>query len=115
MKNITRKSLLELPKREWDKTSFYDMIIIFNSKHKHRSGYAIMNIVGFYYEQGKEKFELIASACDACDSINWKLNKLPLHNDMLYPSGLIRFFTEDCKFKIGSVFTSIEIELIKKK
>jgi hypothetical protein len=110
MNDITRKFLLKLPKREWDKTSFYDMIIIFNSKHKHSSGYAIMGIAGFYYEQGKGKFELIASACD---SINWKLNELPLHNDMLYPSGLIRFFTEDCKFKIGAFLSTIEIELIK--
>lgn len=110
MNDITRKFLLGLPKKEWDKTSFYDMIIIFNSKYKHSSEYAIMNIAGFYYEQGKGKFELIAGCCD---SINWKLNGLPLHNDMLYPSGLMRFFTKDCKFKIGASLSTIEIELIK--
>ena len=36
MNDITRKFLLGLPKREWDKTSFYDMIIIFNSKYMKR-------------------------------------------------------------------------------
>ena len=110
MNDITRKFLLGLPKREWDKTSFYDMIIIFNSKYKHSSGYAIMNIAGFYWDKEEIKWELIAGCCD---SINWKCNDLPLHNDMFYPSGLIRFFTKDCKFKIGLALSSTEIELIK--
>lgn len=107
MKNITRKSLLELPKREWNKTSIYSSIIIFNSKRKHSSGYAIMNIVGCI---NQEPIELIP-AC--CDSINWKFNGLKFGTDMLYPSGLIQFFVIDCKLKVGLALSSIEIELIK--
>jgi len=110
MNDITRKFLLGLPKREWDKTSIYNAIIIFNSKHKHDSGFAVMNIAGFYYEQGKGKFELIASDCD---SINWKLNNLWLKTDMLYPSGLMRFFSDMGLIKVGSALSTIEIELIK--
>lgn len=104
---ITRKFLLGLPKREWDKVSIYDSIIVFNSKSKHSSGYAIMFIAGCI---NQEPIELI---CSGCDSINWQFNGLELGTDMLYPSGLIHFFSNDCKIKVGIALSTIKIELIK--
>ena len=114
--NITRKSLLELPKREWDRVSIYDSIIIFNSKSKHKSGYAIKFIAGCI---NQEPVELISSGCN---SINWEFSGLKLASDMLYPSGLIRFFSIESKtkIKVGPVLflteialSTIKIELIK--
>lgn len=105
--NITRKSLLELRKREWDRVSIYDSIIVFNSKSKHKSGYAVMFIAGCI---NQEPIELIYSGCD---SINWEFNGLKLGTDMLYPSGLIQFFSIECKIKVGIALSTIEIELIK--
>lgn len=107
MFNISKKSLLQLPKRARDANSIYDSIILINSRKKHESGYAIMYIVGCIDCKPVE----IIEGC--CDSIHWIFNNLMFGTDMLYPSGLIHFFGIDCKLKVGQSLSTIIIELIK--
>ncbi len=110
MKNITKKFLLQLPKRKYNATSIYDSIIIVDSGEEHDSGYTVMYLVGCI--DGKP-IEIIE---DGCDSINWKFDGLRpiIGTDMLYPSGLVQFFGVDCKLKIASSYSTTVIELIKK-
>lgn len=108
MEDVTRKSLLQLPEREWDTKSIYDSIILINSRKKNNSGYTIMYIVGCI---NNKPIEIIS---DYCDTINWQFNGLKLGTDMLYPSGLTRFFGVDCKIEVGASLSTTCIKLIKK-
>jgi hypothetical protein len=111
MEKITIKSLMSLPKRKenWEtiSKSCYDSIMIFNSRRKHGSGYAIMNIVGCI---DMKPIELISGYCD---SIEWNFNNLQFRTDMIYPCGAIHFF--GCKFEVGRCLSTTTIKLIKEK
>ena len=107
MSKITRKSLLQLPKRNYNIKSTYDSIIIVNSRKKHDSGYSIMYIVGCI---DNEPIEIIGNYCD---SIDWQFNSLKVGVDMLYPSGLVRFFGINCKLEVGFSVSTTYIKLIK--
>ncbi len=109
MINITKKSLLELPKREWNKTTIYDSIILINSKKRHSSGYAIIYIIGCI---NQKPIEIIKGSTD---SIDWNFNGLKFGTDMLYPSGLIHFFGIDCRFEVDMALSSTSIDLIEKE
>jgi len=50
--NYTRKELLALPKRDWDKETIYDSIAVVPSGKKHESGYGLIAIVGFDTDEG---------------------------------------------------------------
>lgn len=45
-KPITRKALLALPRRAWDRVTDYDAILVVPTGKKHDSGYSLMAIVG---------------------------------------------------------------------
>ena len=108
MSKITRKSLLQLPKRNYNSKSTYNSIIILNSRKKHESGYSVMYIVGCI---DNEPIEIIANYCD---SIDWEFNGLKLGTDMLYPSGLVQFFGINCKLEVGLSLSTTYIKLIKR-
>ena len=109
MINITKKSLLQLPKRAQNKTTIYDSIVLINSRKKHDSGYAIMYIVGYI---NLKPVEIIRGSTD---SIIWNLNGLHLYTDMFYPSGLIHFFNFDCKIEVSEALSTTFVNLIKKE
>lgn len=44
--NMTKKELLTLPKRAYDKVSVYDFILFVNTRKKHDSGYNLFAIIG---------------------------------------------------------------------
>ena len=69
-----------------------------------------MYIIG--YKEGKP-FEIAAS----CDDIAWIVpatENWELRNDMFYPSGAIRYWSDKYQFRVGRSLSSVNIELIKK-
>ena len=45
-REYTKKDLLSLPKREWDKETEYEALLLVNTRSKHDSGYAWFVVVG---------------------------------------------------------------------
>ena len=101
------KELRELPSRKWDEVKIYDSLYVIPSGKKHESGFALMYIVGI---NGDEK-EIAA----ACDDIVWDATaagEYSLRNDMLYPSGILHYWSNVYKFKVGASLSSTDIELV---
>lgn len=111
MKIVSKQQLKNLPKRDWDAESIYDSILIIPSGKKHDSGWALMYIIGVI---SGEPFEIAA----ACDDINWQLpaeqQVSGLRTDMIYPSGVIHFWSNHYRFKVGHSLSSTDIHLISK-
>lgn len=114
---INRKNLLAQKQRAWDKNSTYDKIYIVPTRRKHDSGYMVMAIVGVTQLKTKIRYEIAGY----CDDICWKfqgLNSLDLEwavrTDCEYPSGIIRFWSNYCKFEVGCSLSSTDICLIRK-
>lgn len=109
---IKKKKLLKLPVRDWKITSEYDSVGIVATGEKHDSGFMTMAIVGF------NKLEPVEIA-GYCDDISWIVNGIgigyELRSDMLYPSGVIHFWSHWQRFKVSSAFSSMDIQLINKE
>lgn len=45
--DFSKKELLELPKRQWNKVSEYDFVLLVNTNKKHDSGYNYFAVIGF--------------------------------------------------------------------
>ncbi len=103
------RELLKLPRREWNKETAYQSILVVNTKRKHESGWGLMAIIGL--DNKREPIEIAAY----CDDIYWNLNGLSFRNDMFYPSGIIHFWSREANFKVGESLSSTEITLIKNK
>ncbi len=111
-KKLKKKKLLKLPVRDWKITSEYDSVGIVATGKKHESGYMIMAIVGF---SGLKPIEIAGY----CDDISWIVhqieNKYEFRNDMLYPSGIIHFWSRKYQFKVSDALSSMDIQLINKE
>jgi hypothetical protein len=102
---LTKKELIRLPVRRWDKSSRYDSLIIFSEGSRHESGYSVMLIIGVIGGQPVE----IASDCS--DDISWKLSDGNLmRTDCLFASKSLHFWG-DCHFTVGTALSSIDIEV----
>lgn len=44
---MTKKELLALPKRDWNKNSVYEYVLFVNTKKMHDSGYNLFAIIGY--------------------------------------------------------------------
>lgn len=106
-----KNKLLKLPVRDWKITSKYDSVGIVATGKKSNSGFIIMAIVGF----NKLKPVEIAGYCE---DISWLINGLgmgyELRCDMLYPDGIIHFWSHWQRFKVSDSLSSMNIQLIER-
>ncbi len=114
--NYTRKELLALPERDWDKETIYDSIAVVPSGKKHDSGYAEIVIVGFDIDSKKP-----VEIASYCDDINYCFpegvhvephDKTVLRTDMFYPSGITHVWSRDYDFRVGSSLSSTAIYIV---
>ncbi|HWY36013.1 MAG TPA: hypothetical protein VNX68_15320, partial [Nitrosopumilaceae archaeon] len=107
---ITKKLLLSLPYRNWDDEKVYDCLYFVPNNKKHESGWMLMCIVGSNYScdiDGSIDAEIVA----CCDDIQWR-PKIASHHfstmntDCTYPSGITRFWSYQCRFKVGIALSS---------
>lgn len=52
----TKRELLKLPKRDWNKETSYDSALLVNTRMKHDSGYNLFAVIGCY---GDEPIEIV--------------------------------------------------------
>jgi len=116
--NYTRKELLALPKRDWDKETIYDSIAVVPSGKKHESGYGLIAIVGFDTDS-KKPVEIAAY----CDDMGYcfpegvpvqPYDLAVLRTDMFYPSGIAHVWSWDYVFKVGASLSSTDVHLVPK-
>jgi hypothetical protein len=103
------KELRQLPFRKSDEVKSYKSIIVIPSGQKHDSGFALMYIIGLE----NEPIEIAA----ACDDICWKIPTLmnyDFRNDMYYPSGALRYWSNRYRFEVGASLSSTNITLTTK-
>jgi len=112
----TRKELLALPHRAWDKETTYTSILILQSTNIHDSGYRCFIIIGC---MDAKPVEIIT---EWADDLNWFIAPQDLpsysyapftHMDCMKKSGAIRVWKREYKFKIGAALSSTDISLIK--
>lgn len=120
--SLTRKKLLTLPNRIWNKISEYDSLLLVPTGKKHDSGYSLLAIVGV-----NQRIPVEISAY--CDDISWVLpTEHPyytnnrsyrpsiMHTDCLFPSGIIHIWAAsehyfDGRFRVHESLSSTRIEL----
>jgi hypothetical protein len=109
---MNKKELLKLPYRKWDEIKEYNSIVIIPSGKKHPSGWMIMCVIGC--DEDRCPIEIVA----CCDDISWiipnNINEWDFRNDMYYPSGIIRYWSDEYNFQVGVSFISTLITLVKK-
>lgn len=98
-----------LHKRKWDTESIYDSITIataFTKKNK-KAKWSVFQIIGLDIHQD------CIEVAGQCEDINWIIpHGCTLRTDM-FPSGLVHFWSDGHKFKIGRTLSSTDITLIK--
>ena len=100
------KELRKLPFRKWNDIKEYTDLYVIASGKKHDSGWALMYIIGYEME--------IAAACD---DICWDMTQAKdysLRNDMTYPSGILHYWSNSFKFRVGASLSSTNVALINK-
>ncbi len=117
--NYTRKELLALPERVWDKETTYDSIAMVPSGKKHDSGYALIAIVGFDTDS-KDPVEIAAYCDDLCYCFPYGIPIQPydlpvLQTDMYYPSCITHIWSREHLFKIGGSLSSTHVYLLPKE
>ena len=103
------KELRNLPFRKWDDVKEYNELYVIASGKKHDSGWALMYIIG----KNGDEIEIAA----ACDDICWDMTQAKdysLRNDMTYPSGILHYWSNSFKFKVGASLSSTDVALINK-
>lgn len=103
------KELRKLPFRKWDEVKDYNELFVIASGRKHDSGWALMYIIG----RNGDDMEIAA----ACDDICWDVSLAStygLRTDMTYPSGILRYWSNSFKFRVGASLSSTDVVLIKK-
>ena len=113
MNTISRKELLALPERKWDDTTKeYDSLLVFSSRQKHDSGWAMMVIVGCVDYVPVE----IAASCpdDLCWHFGDDANGVgQMRSDCCFRTGIMHFWGRGCKFNVGCAISSIDIVVSK--
>lgn len=101
--------LKKLPVRDWDKDTQYQGLYVINSGKKHDSGYALIYIIGI----NGEEMEIAAM----CDDIVWDVSqcqKYDFRTDMLFPSGIIHYWSNNFNFLVGASLSSTDVTLVRK-
>lgn len=124
IKNIKRKTLLDLPVRHWQEEKTYNFLLLTSANKKHDSGYSLIAIIGANYGSTPDCWE--AEIAAYCDDIGWKFpkehpyykhNNAAMRTDCLWPSGIMRVWASgehyfSGKFKVGASLSSTDITLI---
>lgn len=105
------KDLRKLPKRDWDKPFEYDSILIVPSGKKHKSGYALIYIVGVMVHT---PIEIAAECDDICWIIPNDIRPQQVRTEMMYPSGIVHFWSDYYRYKVGNSLSSTNVYLVKK-
>ena len=108
----SKKELLKLPQRDWEKITQYDSILIVPSGSKHDSGYMMIAIIGMVGNEPKE-------ICGYPDDISWDYTDYKqayectgVRTDCYYPQGILHFWARDTSFQVGESLSSITIKVI---
>jgi hypothetical protein len=114
-----RSKLLKLKFRKSNDPVIYDSIVLVHSGKKHsHSAYGMMAVIGV----NKQKpVEIVAYA----DDINWDLKmaisnlmyswiKVPLRTECSHPGGVLHFWSNQYRFQIREVLSSLSIYLVKR-
>lgn len=106
-KNMTRKELLNLPRRKWNEVSDYNAILIVPDYSIHDSGYRLMAIIGC--DEHWNPKEIAAY----CDDINWisqeKTKPLFGVRTDMFTNNIIRFHSNYVKFRVGISLSTTDI------
>ena len=88
MSEITRKNLLQIPKRKWNEVLHnVNAVYIIPSRRKHDSGYACMEFVAVF-KGGREMIRFGGG----CDSVS--LEGQHFNMECMYPSGIISIWND---------------------
>ena len=107
--NLKITELRKLPFRKWDEVKEYNDLYVIASGKKHDSGWALMYIVG----KNGDEMEIAAT----CDDIVWDVTEAKeygFRNDMIYPSGILHYWSNRIKFRVGVSLSSTDVTLINK-
>lgn len=108
---MTRKQLLALPRRKWNKTSTYDSVYIVPTYDTHKdSGYRLMAIVGALKKKGPVEIAAI------CDVIDWERTDDSAHasvkNEMDTSTNILHVWSNTCKFRVGPSLSTASITIV---
>jgi hypothetical protein len=107
---LTIDELLSLPKKGHLASYLYSSILLVPCKEKHEaSGYQLIAVVGV--DKNGNPVEIAA----ICDDIEWRVPKKTdygLRTDMIYPLGIVHFWSNQFYFRIGHSTSTCEIYLI---
>ena len=121
-KPITRKQLLEAPKKPRNERRLYDTIYLVPSGKKHDSGYMIIAVVGATEtKQDSDNSEWAYEIAAWPDDINWYIPETDtmkrmgylssIRTDCEFPSGIMRVWGRG-KFEVGHSLSSTDIRFI---
>lgn len=108
LNKVTRKQLLALPVREWDKRTTYDSVLIVPQARAHDSGWAMMYIVGV--REGVP----VEIAATHCDDIEWIVNadkwgSHRLRMDCVRTARCTHVWSNHLTFAVGASLSSVDI------
>ena len=99
---VNRKELLSVPKREWDETLYgVSGVYVIPSRRKHASGFACMDFVATFKENGKPRVRFGGS----CDDVSFRGSDFRMDCD--YPSGIIHIWNTNSTFWVSRDISSI--------
>lgn len=103
----TRKELLSLPVKCWQKVGVYSAVMLVPTYEKHDSGWRLIALVGC-----DERFNPIEIA-GYCDDVNlctnYSLKFCDVHSDIVPSTNIVRLHSNSKKFKIADCCSSTEI------
>ena len=124
-KKVTRKLLLALPHREWDKETTYDQIYLVPTGRLHDSGFGLIAVVGASRAEDHWEAEIAA----ICDDVCWTFPQNHPYR-RIRPGVLTQILRSDCsrtgvlrmwasgehffrgRFRVGISVSSTEVELV---
>lgn len=105
------KEWQNLPERKWNEIKTYNDIFIVPTGSKHVSGWSMMHIVG----KNKDEMEIAST----CDDLAWittlRAKDGMVRTDMIYPLGILHYWSNEFSFQIGEALSSTELKVIKKQ
>ena len=112
VKGYTRKELLALPVRDWQKITDYDTLTIVPTGQIHKdSGYRLMAIVGNMNDKGPVEIAAF------CDDFCWEGGISPrawVRIDMVPNNNCVHIWSNDVRFRVGYGLSSTSLKVIER-
>ena len=112
---LNRKTIKNLPEREWNVVSEYDEIYIIPSGLKHDSGYMMIAIVGVKVGGDMEVCAYPDDICWNMMNLNQKYDSTGMRTDCYYPNGVLRFHGRGIKYVVEEACSSTTIRVESKQ